>query len=240
MAVSNFCFGNWKLHKNPVEAAEFLNELMDLADKSSLSSFAVFPPALAAGACSMQSEISWGGQNIFSKDSGAFTGENSASVLKDMGASYVLIGHSERRSYFHETNSDVLSKTMLGLEYGLSPVICIGESLEEREDRRVFDVLAEQIDESLKGVDLKKIILAYEPVWAIGTGKTATPEEVEEVHTWLRDKLGVADTPILYGGSVKPANAEGLFEIKDVNGFLIGGASLDPKSFYQIYQNMKS
>ena len=237
--MSKFCFGNWKLHKNPKETAEFLNELMDLVDASNRCSFAVFPPALSAGACSMQSEISWGGQNIFSKESGAFTGENSASVLKDMGASYVLVGHSERRSLFHETNKDVLNKTALALENGLHPVVCIGESLEDREAGRVFDVLSEQIDEGLKGIDLKRIILAYEPVWAIGTGKTATPEEVQEVHSWLRDKLKVVETPILYGGSVKPDNAESLFEIKNVNGFLIGGASLDPKSFYQIYKSMK-
>lgn len=238
--MNRLCFGNWKLNKNFDEAKSFLEKLCGMIKDDEASSFAVFPPALLGGAFAEQSKISWGGQNIFFEDSGAYTGENSASTLKSLGAEFVLIGHSERRSLFHETSEEVCKKTLLALEKGLKPVVCIGETLEERESGRVFDVLGEQVNESLKGVDLKSIVLAYEPVWAIGTGKTATPKEVEEVHGWLRDKLGNDETPLLYGGSVKPGNAGDLFKIKDVNGFLIGGASLDPESFYQIYQNMSS
>ena len=236
--MNGFCFGNWKLNKDLDGTKDFLDKLNSLVDDGVTSSFAVFPPALLAGVFSDQSKILWGGQNIFFEESGAFTGENSATVLKSMGASYVLIGHSERRNLFHETNEDVSKKTLLALEKGLKPVICVGENLKERESGRVFDVLNRQLTEGLDAVDFNSIILAYEPVWAIGTGKTATPEEVEEVHDWLRAKLASEETPLLYGGSVKPGNAKNLFELKNVNGFLIGGASLDPKSFYQIYKNM--
>jgi triosephosphate isomerase len=236
--VNKLCFGNWKLNKDLGEAKTFIQDLESLVQADQLKSFAIFPPALVASAFAEQSKLLWGGQNIFKKDSGAFTGENSASVLKSMGASYVLIGHSERRSLFHETDNDVLDKTITALENQLTPVVCIGESLKERESGLVFEVLSKQLNEGLKGVDLKSVIIAYEPVWAIGTGKTATPKEVEEVHSWLRDKVGNQDTPLLYGGSVKPDNARNLFMIDDVNGFLIGGASLEPKSLYQIYENM--
>jgi len=238
--VNKLCFGNWKLNKSPKEAQVFLNEFLNLVKQEEKNSFAVFPQALTAGVFSSENTIPWGGQNIYFHDAGAFTGENSVDVLNEMGASYVLVGHSERRSLFHESNSDVCSKVKLILEKGLTPVVCIGESLDERESGKVFDVLSKQIEESLDGVNVESIVLAYEPVWAIGTGKTATPVEVKEVHSWLREKLETEKTALLYGGSVKPENSEELFKIKDVNGFLIGGASLKAESFYQIYQNMTS
>lgn len=238
--MTKLCFGNWKLNKSPKEAKDFLDEFSALVKEDEKKSFAVFPQALSAGVFTEQSFLFWGGQNIYAQSEGAFTGENSVGVLKEMGASYVLVGHSERRSLFGETDQDVNQKSKLAIEKNLRPVVCIGESLEQREKGLVFDVLTEQVEKSLKGLDLNRAVIAYEPVWAIGTGKTATPKAVGEVHTWLRDKIENNETPLLYGGSVKPANAEELYKIKDVNGFLIGGASLKAESFYQIYQNMKS
>jgi triosephosphate isomerase len=235
--MSPLCFGNWKLNKSPNETENFLKEFDSLVNDKSKKAFVFFPQALSAY-CFKNSDLAWGAQNIYFKNSGAFTGENSAEVLKEMGAKYSLVGHSERRSLFDETDKTVSQKVKHTLDQGLTPIVCIGETLGQRESDSVFTTLEKQLDEGLMNVDLDKVIIAYEPVWAIGTGKTASPKEVEEVHDWLRSKISNSKTPLLYGGSVKPENAKSLYSIKDVNGFLVGGASLKPSSFYEIYKNM--
>lgn len=183
-------------------------------------------------------------QNCADKVSGAYTGETSAAMIKSTGAEYVILGHSERRAYYGETNAILKEKTDLALANGLTPIFCIGEVLEEREAEKHFDVVKTQIEEALfhlSAEDFGKIVLAYEPVWAIGTGKTASPEQAQEIHAFIRktlaDKYGaeVADnTSILYGGSCKPSNAKELFANPDVDGGLIGGASLKAEDFQGI------
>ncbi|WP_430809437.1 MULTISPECIES: triose-phosphate isomerase [unclassified Carboxylicivirga] len=183
-------------------------------------------------------------QNCADKVSGAYTGEISASMIKSTGAQYVILGHSERRAYYGETNAILKEKTDLALANGLTPIFCIGEVLEEREAEKHFEVVKSQIEEALfhlSAEDFGKIVLAYEPVWAIGTGKTASPEQAQEIHAFIRqtlaDKYGaeVADnTSILYGGSCKPSNAKELFANPDVDGGLIGGASLKAEDFHGI------
>ncbi|MCG8580842.1 MAG: triose-phosphate isomerase [Bacteroidales bacterium] len=183
-------------------------------------------------------------QNCADKVSGAYTGEISAPMVKSTGAQYVILGHSERRAYYGETNAILKEKTDLALANGLTPIFCIGEVLEERESEKHFDVVKEQIEEALfhlSAEDFGKVVLAYEPVWAIGTGKTASPEQAQEIHAFIRqtlaDKYGaeVADnTSILYGGSCKPSNAKELFANPDVDGGLIGGASLKAEDFHGI------
>lgn len=241
--MTKLCFGNWKLNKNPKEAQFFLDELSLKIKSQSLqaSDFALFPPDLTAFVFSQQNEIQWGGQNAYTEIEGGYTGESSFKTLKDMGATYALIGHSERRSLFGETNEEVHKKTKLCIDQHLLPVVCIGESLDERQSDKTFKVLKHQIEIALKDIDLTKVILAYEPVWAIGTGKTASAVQALEVHDWLRKELGErgASTPLLYGGSVKPENASELFKVKNINGFLVGGASLSVDSFLEIYKNME-
>ena len=189
-------------------------------------------------------KIGVGAENCADKAAGAYTGEVSASMVASTGAKYVIIGHSERRAYYHETNDILKEKTLLALANGLTPIFCIGEVLEEREAGKHFDVVKKQVEESLFGLsseDFGKLILAYEPVWAIGTGKTASAEQAEEIHAFIRktiaDKYGkeVAENiSILYGGSCKPSNAKELFAKENVDGGLIGGAALDAASFMGI------
>ncbi|WP_439183276.1 triose-phosphate isomerase [Carboxylicivirga taeanensis] len=183
-------------------------------------------------------------QNCADKVSGAYTGEVSASMIKSTGAQYVILGHSERRAYYGETNAMLKEKTDLTLANGLTPIFCIGEVLEEREAGKHFEVVKQQIEEALfhlSAEDFGKVVLAYEPVWAIGTGKTASPEQAQEIHAFIRQTLAnkygaeVADeTSILYGGSCKPSNAKELFANPDVDGGLIGGASLKAEDFHGI------
>lgn len=190
------------------------------------------------------SEVKLAAQNCSSEESGAFTGEISPDMLKSAGVEYVIIGHSERRSYYHEDNEILNKKVQLVLSKGLSPIFCCGELLEEREAGKMFDVVREQITVGLKGLlssDMKNVIVAYEPVWAIGTGVTASPEQAQEMHKFIRDLIaelfdsGVADdTSLLYGGSCKPSNAAELFANPDVDGGLIGGAALKAEDFIQI------
>lgn len=185
-----------------------------------------------------------GAQNCADKESGAYTGEVSAEMIKSTGATYVILGHSERRAYYGETNETLSVKVKLALKYELTPIFCIGEVLEERDAGKHFNVVKEQLDKglfSLAADDFSKIVIAYEPVWAIGTGKTATPEQAQEIHKVIRDHIAakygqsVANvTSILYGGSCKPSNAAELFENPDVDGGLIGGASLVADDFMGI------
>ncbi len=183
-------------------------------------------------------------QNCADKVSGAYTGEISAAMVKSTGAQYVILGHSERRAYYGETNAILKEKTDLTLANGLTPIFCIGEVLEEREAGKHFEVVKEQIEEALfhlSAEEFGKVVLAYEPVWAIGTGKTASPEQAQEIHAFIRQTLAnkygaevANDTSILYGGSCKPSNAKELFANPDVDGGLIGGASLNAEDFHGI------
>jgi len=232
-----FCFGNWKMHKTPREAEHFLSEFSKKIPPSQSDHFALFPSPVLCGAFSQaQPSLDWGGQNCHFEKSGAFTGETSPYTLKEMGAKYALIGHSERRHVFGELDETLNLKTKAALEAGLRPVFCIGETESEFDAGATLEVLKKQIETGLKGVDFKSVIVAYEPVWAIGTGKAATPEIVKEVHTSLR--MALPETPLLYGGSVKPANSQELYSIENVDGFLIGGASLEVESFCQIFEKM--
>ncbi len=239
--------GNWKMNKTTVEAIELANGLKrDLYDIDAIG-IIVCPPFTAIDEVAevvYQTNIGLGAQNMHWEDAGAFTGEVSAPMLKELGCGYVILGHSERRQYFHETNEIVNKKLKSALKHGLTPIVCVGESLEEREAGRTFDVIRDHVTNSLKGLDkeeIKKVIIAYEPVWAIGTGKTATPDQAQEVHRFIRDLLEKAYTreiadeiTIQYGGSVKPGNIKELISQKDIDGALVGGASLDIKSFAEI------
>ena len=239
--------GNWKMYKTSDEARELIQGL--LAGLSSLGEreVAVFPPAVYVREIVQQCKgtpIDVGVQNMYFEKEGAFTGELSPLMVKDSGCRYILIGHSERRHVFGENDEQVNKKVRSALEHGLEPVICVGELLEEREQGTTEKVLKEQVTGALSGIAreyLDSIIIAYEPVWAIGTGKVATPEMADEAHQLIRNILGgiydkeKADSmPILYGGSVKPDNIRGLYDRENIDGVLVGGASLKAKSFLDI------
>lgn len=240
------CAGNWKLNKNSLEAKNFVAELLTLVESNEQSHFVLFPPALIAASVQQAlqaSEVRWGLQNCYSENQGAYTGENSAGVAKSMGASLCLIGHSERRQIFKEDNEFLSRKLQFVQSLGMVPVLCIGETLEQREQKRTNQILSEQLKVGLSQANKQQSIwVAYEPVWAIGTGKIATVEMVQEAHGFIRATLNemgfqAGHIPLLYGGSVKPDNSKELAKLKDVDGFLIGGASLEAKAFVQIYRN---
>lgn len=236
---------NWKLYKSPQESLQTINALLDIIPTSLHSQVLVFPQNFSVGVLSTllsKTSLLWGAQNIHHENEGAFTGENSPKVLRDLGATHALIGHSERRKLFLETNDFLARKITSAQKEKLIPVYCVGETLEERENGKTNEVLEEQLKKGLQFCDFQKpLLIAYEPVWAIGTGKVAEPKQVEEAHAFIRSSLkelthaDFADrTPILYGGSVKAENAGVLSKIKDVNGFLVGGASLKAESFNDI------
>jgi triosephosphate isomerase len=242
-----FIAGNWKMNKTAEEGAGLVRELVqELADTDS-ADVAVVPPftALAAVAAELRgSTIELGAQNMHAEASGAFTGEISAGMLLAAGCKYVILGHSERRGLFGETDETVNRKLKAALEAGLLAIVCVGETLEEREAGRTEEVVFGQVKQSLADLDAKdmlKVTVAYEPVWAIGTGKTATPEQAQEVHAGIRNLLGetfgkaCAETVrIQYGGSVKPGNAKAILAQDDVDGALVGGASLKAADFAAI------
>ena len=240
--------GNWKMYKTGPQAVASATQLAQLSKGVTGVDIMIAPTALAlplvAAALGKDCQVGLGAQNIYPGTEGAFTGEVSGAMIKDAGARYVIIGHSERRQYFGETDDSVCIKIRAALDAGLIPVMCIGETESEREADKTFFILDKQISDGLKGFgleDLDTLILAYEPVWAIGTGKTAGPEQVKEVHGFLRDLLKkkftndlAAKTRILYGGSVKPGNIKNLMQLEDVDGALVGGASLNPEDFNKI------
>ncbi len=237
--------GNWKLNKGPHEAEKFALEYLEKASDSLKAQTLIFPSAISFVGLSKafkDSAVGFGFQNISANDSGAFTGENSAAMSKELGATHVLIGHSERRSLYNETNAQVNEKIKTAIRVGLSPVICIGETLEERQKGITNDVLQNQLKEGLEGITFANApIVAYEPVWAIGTGEVATPEQANSAHEFIKSYLlelmsdeMAESTKVLYGGSVKPANAKILGEQKNIDGFLVGGASLKVESFLGI------
>ena len=239
--------GNWKMNKNAVEGRELVEALKPLVADITDAEIVVCPPFTtlsAAVEAARGSNIRVGAQNIHWAPNGAFTGEISADMLKCAGVEYVIIGHSERRQYFGETDATVNQRLKAALAAGLKPIVCIGESLDEREGGRTEAVLSTQLEGGLAGIDaaaMAGIVLAYEPVWAIGTGKTATPEMAEETHAFIRSKLAAlfgADTAakvrIQYGGSMKPENARELVARPDIDGGLIGGAALKADSFAKL------
>jgi triosephosphate isomerase len=239
--------GNWKMFKTIQEAVSTANELKakvsDVKDKEIVICpvFTCLKPVCDAV---KGSNVKVGAQDLFWEEKGPFTGEISAQQVKDTGCTYAIIGHSERRQFFHETNETVGKKILAALKVGLTPIVCIGELLAERESGKTFAVIEKQIREGLgvlNAEQAKLIVVAYEPVWAIGTGKVATPAQAEEVHIFTRKTIGsmfgqnIADgIRILYGGSVKPDNISDLMSQKNIDGGLVGGASLEAESFSKI------
>jgi triosephosphate isomerase len=245
-----FVAGNWKMYTDPAVAGELAGKLKAAAANVSWSDMAVFPPFTSLSAvCGLLrgTAIAVGGQNMFWEKEGAYTGEISAMMLKGIGCNMVLIGHSERRTYFSEKDSTVLLKVKAALDIGLRPVVCIGETLEQRESGITESVVEKQINGGLGEIDdLTGITLAYEPVWAIGTGRNATPQQAQDVHKFIRNLVetrwgkGTAESiRILYGGSVKPDNSKSLWAMDDIDGFLVGGASLKADLFMGIIESVK-
>ncbi len=239
--------GNWKMNKTPAEAVALIEGIRAALDDSDCTvEVVVCPPFidLAVAAEALQgSRIGLGAQNMHAEPSGAFTGEVSAGMLTSLGVKYVILGHSERRALFGETDAMVNAKTKAALAAGLTPIVCIGETLSERETNRTDAVVTAQIKGSLAdlGDDLQRCVIAYEPVWAIGTGRTATPGQAQEVHALIRRVLAelangqIANAVrIQYGGSMKPGNAAELLAQPDIDGGLIGGAALEAGSFVEI------
>jgi triosephosphate isomerase len=235
--------GNWKMNHGPEATRAFFSGL-ELPRGAATHELVVFPPTLSLAAAVASPErdprIQLGVQNIHWEDAGAYTGEVSAAMAHEAGAAFVLIGHSERRHLFGETDQDVARKVRAARRHGLVPVVCVGETLEERRAGRVEEVILGQLDAALEALDesRERFLLAYEPVWAIGTGETATPADASAAHAALRGRLDerigparATRVPILYGGSVKPDNAAELLGARDVDGVLVGGASLVPASF---------
>lgn len=235
--------GNWKMNKTATEAVELAKPVIASVANQSDIDVLMCPPFTSISAVSAligNSTVRVGAQNMSDKASGAYTGEISASMLRDLQVSYVILGHSERRSYYGETDAFINKKLLAALENNLKPILCVGETLEEREAGKVEEVIKTQLVGGLKDVPADKaesVVIAYEPVWAIGTGKTATPEQAQDVHAFIRaqliELLGQVGNSIriLYGGSMKPANADELLAKPDIDGGLIGGAALVAKDF---------
>lgn len=245
--------GNWKLNKTIGEAldlAKSLHQELQQCDEAKKFEVVIAPPYTAINKVAeflKESSIKVSSQNMFWEETGAFTGEISALMVKDAGAKYAIIGHSERRQFFHETDETVNKKIKAALKHGLIPIFCVGETLEEREANKVGEVIGTQLLGGLVGItadEVTKVVIAYEPVWAIGTGKTASPEQAEEVHLMIRQMLTKqfrqenADViSLLYGGSVKASNSKELLSQPNIDGALVGGASLKVEDFVGIIKN---
>jgi triosephosphate isomerase (TIM) len=232
MARGRLVAGNWKMHGSRGSIQALLDSLLHGIPKEAKAGCAVcvpFPYLALVAERLRGSPIAWGAQNLSEHAQGAYTGEVSAEMLAEFGCRYVLVGHSERRQLYGETDAQAAAKFAAVKKAGMTPILCVGETLEERDAGQTEAVVARQ----LGAVDFKDAVLAYEPVWAIGTGRNATPEQAQAVHAFLRRKVS-SDTPILYGGSVKPQNAAAIFAMPDVDGGLIGGASLVAKDFLDI------
>jgi triosephosphate isomerase len=239
--------GNWKMYKTPAETTSFFEKFRPLVEKSEHCEIVLCPPftniAAAVGAA-RGTRIQIGAQNLYWAKEGAFTGEISAPMIQASGCTHVIVGHSERRQYFGETDETVLKRTLAALEAGLTPIICVGELSEHRESGQTEAVMVEQCQKGIMPLTVEqfsRIVIAYEPVWAIGTGKTATPEIAADAHRLLRGQMrthygqAAGDAVrILYGGSVKPDNVRSLMAQPEIDGVLVGGASLDANSFASI------
>ncbi len=242
---------NWKMNLNPEEAASYFDEFLKVCPAEKQSHFVFFPPTIdlfvAANKLTKHS-IMWGAQNVHTELSGAFTGETSASMLKNLGGSCCLVGHSERRTLFAETDEIVSQKIDQLQSLDITPIICIGESLVQRESGKTQDILADQLQRCLKKINVEKdFILAYEPVWAIGTGKVATPQLAEGAHVFVRyilekmfSKEVANKTQVLYGGSVNAENVGDMAKQKNIDGFLVGGASLKVDSLMSILERSET
>jgi triosephosphate isomerase (TIM) len=238
--------GNWKMNGTIAETEALVSALLKGTTKSDRTTVVICPPYTAlyrAAQLLKGSHILLGGQEMTDQPKGAFTGDISAELLLTVGAGYVILGHSERRQYHAETDQKVNAKAKVALVAGITPIICVGETLAEREGNRTEAVIGSQIDGTLAGFSAEMIVksvIAYEPVWAIGTGRTATPEMAQDVHRFIRERISRIDrgaaeiVPILYGGSVKADNAEGLLNRPDIDGALVGGASLKADEFIAI------
>ena len=237
--------GNWKLNGSRASAATLIGDLVKALPLAGIE-LVILPPATYLAELIKtysQTALRFGAQDISAHVSGAYTGEIAAAMLVDIGATYTLVGHSERRQYHHETDAEVAKKCVAALQAGLRPIVCVGESLQEREDGKTEQVIGTQLAPVLQQTDpslLAQIVIAYEPVWAIGTGKTASPQQAQQVHAFIRSQLSRVDPQIaqrlsiLYGGSVKPDNAAALFAQEDIDGGLVGGASLQAHDFIAI------
>jgi len=244
--------GNWKMNKTISKALELVSDLKKLVSDAKEVEIIVAPPFLTIYQVAMEvkgSNIHVSAQDVFWEEEGAYTGAISPTMLSDAGCKYVIVGHSERRQYFGETDKTVNKKIKAALNHGLKSIFCVGESLQQRESGETFNIIETQVKGGLSGLspsDMKYMIIAYEPVWAIGTGRTATDEQAEEVHGFIRGLLKglykdiADDTRILYGGSVKPENIDGLMAQPDIDGALVGGASLKAGDFARIvkYQRL--
>jgi triosephosphate isomerase (TIM) len=239
--------GNWKMFKTAAETTSFFEKFRPLVEQAEHCEIVIcpsFPNLPAAVAAAQGTRVGIGAQNMFWENQGAFTGEVSGPMIRAIGCSHTIVGHSERRQYFGETNETVLKKTIAALDAGLLPIVCLGEMLEHREAGQTELVLVDQCEGGMSALtpeQFAKIVIAYEPVWAIGTGKTATPDMAADAHRIIREHLSRAFGPdaagalrILYGGSVKPDNIKGLMAQPEIDGALVGGASLDPISFASI------
>ncbi|PYQ50663.1 MAG: triose-phosphate isomerase [Acidobacteria bacterium] len=240
--------GNWKMHKTIPEAVALARALREgLEREPTRHEVVVMPPFTALAAVRevlKGSAIALGAQNMHWEREGAFTGEISPVMLRDVGCAYVILGHSERRHIFEETDERLSKKSRAAFDHGITPMVCVGETLAERESSRTLEVVERQVDAALRPLkpdEVARMVISYEPVWAIGTGKVATPEQAQEVQAFLRKRVALShgDEParavrILYGGSVNPANTPGIMAQADVDGVLVGGASLKPESFLGI------
>ena len=245
--------GNWKMNKTPSEAKALLEEIVKANAGKTACDIVLCVPAIdipAAIEATEGTNVKIGAQNVHFKDNGAYTGEISAAMLKECGVEYVIIGHSERRQYFGETDATVNLRTAQALANGLKAIVCVGETLEERKDNITFDLIAIQIKRAFKGIseeDMKNVIIAYEPVWAIGTGETATNEQAEEVCAFIRGLIAelysvdlANGITIQYGGSMNAKNAAELLAMDNIDGGLIGGASLKAPDFTTIIDSVKA
>lgn len=243
--------GNWKMNKTLTEARSFVEEVKGLVPSAETVDSVICAPALFLDCLADEAEgtpLAIGAQNMHFEESGAFTGEISPVMLKDLNVQYVILGHSERRELFGETDELVNQKTHAAFKHGLTPIVCVGETLEQRESDKTKDVVKEQTEKGLSGLtdeQMKQTVIAYEPVWAIGTGKTASSEDANEVCAYIRSVVAeqfsqdVADAVrIQYGGSVKPDNIKELMGMTDIDGALVGGASLEPKSYLQLLEGV--
>ena len=238
--------GNWKMNKLPNEAIDFIDRLTPLVKNTENEVIVCVPytDLFYALLTAQNTNIKIGAQNMHFEEKGAYTGEVSASMLKSIGVEYVIIGHSERRQYFNETDETVNKKVKSAFEHGLNPIVCVGETLEQRESGKAEEIITMQAQKALDGLkeeQVKNTIIAYEPIWAIGTGKTATSEDANNAIKAIRDKIcqiygqNVGKSVIIqYGGSVKSTNCKELFTTSDIDGGLVGGASLDPEEFAKI------
>jgi len=239
--------GNWKMHKTVSESLEFVKRLKTMLPEGLNRDIVIAPPFTALRSVAEETRgtvIRTAAQNLHWEEKGAFTGEISAGMIADCGCQYVIIGHSERRMLFGETDEVIRRKIRAALNAGLKPIVCIGETLAEREAGETFTVIERQLKEGLKNLsigDIRQTVLAYEPVWAIGTGRTASPEQAEDAHAFIRkilaesfEKTSADESPILYGGSVHAGNIDSLMARPDVNGVLVGSASLEVESFARI------